>query len=77
MDQLQQPISLEKGWSRMETAIEKLKRILDGKPEQFNSEEYSMNYTTIYNMCTQKPPNVVFMKKWWFCNMWLYVSSRV
>ncbi|PWA56190.1 cullin [Artemisia annua] len=55
MDQFQQPISFEEGWSRMETAIEKLKRIMEGKPEQFNSEEYIMNYTTIYNMCNQKP----------------------
>jgi len=36
----------------------KLKRILEGLPEPpFSSEEYMMLYTTIYNMCTQKPPH--------------------
>lgn len=41
----------------MENGIKKLKRILEGLPEtQFTSEEYMMLYTTIYNMCTQKPP---------------------
>ncbi|XP_048229765.1 cullin-1-like [Ricinus communis] len=37
--------------------INKLKRILEGGEEQFSSEEYMMLYTTIYNMCTQKPPH--------------------
>ncbi|PPR95983.1 hypothetical protein GOBAR_AA24689 [Gossypium barbadense] len=38
--------------------ITKLKRILEGLPEPpFTSEEYMMLYTTIYNMCTQKPPH--------------------
>lgn len=42
----------------MQKGITKLKKILEGIPEpQFNSEEYMMLYTTIYNMCTQKPPN--------------------
>ncbi|CAJ2632066.1 unnamed protein product [Trifolium pratense] len=51
-------IELDKGWAHMQSGITKLKRILEGLPEpQFSSEEYMMLYTTIYNMCTQKPPN--------------------
>lgn len=50
-------IELETGWEFMQKGITKLKNILEGIPEQqFNSEEYIMLYTTIYNMCTQKPP---------------------
>ncbi|GMH29301.1 hypothetical protein Nepgr_031144 [Nepenthes gracilis] len=42
----------------MQKGITKLKNILEGLPEpQFNSEDYMMLYTTIYNMCTQKPPH--------------------
>uniref|UniRef100_A0A6N2K421 Cullin family profile domain-containing protein n=1 Tax=Salix viminalis TaxID=40686 RepID=A0A6N2K421_SALVM len=48
---------LEEGWEYMQNGITKLKGILDGSLEQFSSEEYMMLYTTIYNMCTQKPPN--------------------
>lgn len=51
-------IELDEGWTFMQTGIEKLKKILEGLPEpQFSSEEYMMLYTTIYNMCTQKPPH--------------------
>ncbi|KAM1058102.1 hypothetical protein EV2_032221 [Malus domestica] len=51
-------IELDQGWDYMQKGIMKLKKILEGLPEpQFNSEEYMMLYTTIYNMCTQKPPN--------------------
>ncbi|XP_050227494.1 cullin-1-like [Mercurialis annua] len=50
-------IDLDQGWNFMLTGINKLKRILEGGEEQFSSEEYMMLYTTIYNMCTQKPPN--------------------
>lgn len=50
-------IELETGWEFMQKGITKLKNILEGIPEQhFSSEEYIMLYTTIYNMCTQKPP---------------------
>eukprot|EP01018_Ginkgo_biloba_P007037 Gb_00939 [translate_table: standard] len=50
-------IDLEQGWDFMKKGITKLKNILEGAPEQhFSSEEYMMLYTTIYNMCTQKPP---------------------
>ncbi|KAJ9547630.1 hypothetical protein OSB04_020173 [Centaurea solstitialis] len=51
-------IELDEGWNFMQTGIKKLKKILEGLPEpQFSSEEYMMLYTTIYNMCTQKPPH--------------------
>lgn len=48
---------LDQGWEYMQRGITKLKRILERLPEPpFSSEEYMMLYTTIYNMCTQKPP---------------------
>ncbi|CAB80750.1 putative cullin-like 1 protein [Arabidopsis thaliana] len=51
-------IDLEQGWDYMQTGITKLKRILEGLNEPaFDSEQYMMLYTTIYNMCTQKPPH--------------------
>ncbi|KAL2535560.1 Cullin-1 [Forsythia ovata] len=51
-------IDLEEGWNLMQTGIIKLKDILEGQEEmQFSSEEHIMLYTTIYNMCTQKPPH--------------------
>jgi len=51
-------IELEAGWDFMQKGIAKLKNLLEGLPEsQFNAEEYMMLYTTIYNMCTQKPPH--------------------
>ncbi|KAF7120678.1 hypothetical protein RHSIM_Rhsim13G0015200 [Rhododendron simsii] len=51
-------IELAEGWEFMVKGITKLKRILEEEPElHFSSEEYMMLYTTIYNMCTQKPPN--------------------
>ncbi|KVH94453.1 Cullin, N-terminal [Cynara cardunculus var. scolymus] len=51
-------IDFDEGWEFMEDGITKLIRILEGLPEpQFNSEEYIMLYTTIYNMCTQKAPH--------------------
>ncbi|XVF72564.1 hypothetical protein PTKIN_Ptkin12aG0131400 [Pterospermum kingtungense] len=51
-------IELDQGWDYMQKGITKLKRILEGLPEPpFSSEEYMMLYTTIYNMCTQKPPH--------------------
>ncbi|KAK9281175.1 hypothetical protein L1049_004070 [Liquidambar formosana] len=51
-------IDLEQGWEFMEKGITKLRKILEGQPEtQFNSEDYMMLYTTIYDMCTQKPPH--------------------
>ncbi|KAK3441033.1 hypothetical protein EUGRSUZ_B01286 [Eucalyptus grandis] len=52
-------IDLEQGWEFMQKGILKLKNLLDeGHPEtEFSSEEFFMLYTTIYNMCTQKPPH--------------------
>ncbi|CAN0841873.1 CUL1 [Linum grandiflorum] len=50
-------IELDQGWDYMQKGVTKLKGILEGGAEQFNSEEYMMLYTTIYNMCTQKPPH--------------------
>ncbi|XP_074279653.1 cullin-1-like [Silene latifolia] len=51
-------VEMEHGWAIMETGITKLKRILEDLPEPpFNSESYIEQYTTIYNMCTQKPPH--------------------
>ncbi|XP_010259687.1 PREDICTED: cullin-1 [Nelumbo nucifera] len=51
-------IDLDQGWEFMQKGITKLKNILEGLPEtQFSSEDYMMLYTTIYNMCTQKPPH--------------------
>lgn len=50
-------IELESGWDFMQKGITKLRNILEGIPvQQFSPEEYIMLYTTIYNMCTQKPP---------------------
>ncbi|KAF8035284.1 hypothetical protein BT93_C1341 [Corymbia citriodora subsp. variegata] len=51
-------IYLEQGWEIMQKGIMKLKNILEGLPETgISSEEYMTLYTTIYNMCTQKPPH--------------------
>ncbi|CAA7015680.1 unnamed protein product [Microthlaspi erraticum] len=51
-------IGLEEGWSHMEVGVAKVTRILEGlKEPPVESESYIHLYTTIYNMCTQKPPN--------------------
>ncbi|CAH1419397.1 cullin-1 isoform X1 [Lactuca sativa] len=58
MNNERKTIDLEQGWDFMQKGITKLKNILDGPTEQhFSSEDYMMLYTTIYNMCTQKPPH--------------------
>lgn len=58
MDNSRRIIELEDGWKFMQKGIQKLKNLLEGLPEaQFNAEEYMNLYTTIYNMCTQKPPH--------------------
>ncbi|XP_051128576.1 cullin-1 [Andrographis paniculata] len=58
MNQRKNVIELEQGWDFMQKGITKLKNILEGLPEpSFCSEDYIMLYTTIYNMCTQKPPH--------------------
>eukprot|EP00798_Chlamydomonas_sp_ICE-L_P016007 gene16007-22145_t len=52
------PIELQDGWSVMQNGINKLIRLLEGEQEeQFNAEQYMSLYTTIYDMCTQKPPH--------------------
>jgi cullin 1 len=52
------PIELEEGWSKMERGVTKLKRLLEGEDEpSFDADLYMQLYTTIYNMCTQKPPH--------------------
>lgn len=38
-------IELEEGWEFMQKGITKLKKILEGHPESFSSEEYMMLYT--------------------------------
>ncbi|KAL8239057.1 hypothetical protein R6Q59_015624 [Mikania micrantha] len=54
----QEIIYLDQGWDFMQKGITKLKNILEGLPEpQFSSEDYMMLYSTIYRMCTQKPPH--------------------
>ncbi|GKU86768.1 hypothetical protein SLEP1_g1248 [Rubroshorea leprosula] len=51
-------IELDQGWDCIQKGITKLKKILEEQPEQPFSVEEKMNlYTTIYNMCTQKPPH--------------------
>ncbi|XP_015087426.1 cullin-1-like [Solanum pennellii] len=50
-------IEFEEGWEFMEKGITKLKKILQEEEEIcFDSEEYMMLYTTIFNMCTQSMP---------------------
>ncbi|KAJ0229368.1 Cullin protein [Hirschfeldia incana] len=49
---------MEEGFKVIDAAVTKLKRILEGEPEPpFSTHEYMELYTTVYNMCTQKPPN--------------------
>ncbi|CAL5426036.1 unnamed protein product [Camellia sinensis] len=40
-------IELEEGWAYMQTGITKLKRILEGLPESFSSDDYMMLYTVL------------------------------
>ncbi|CAL1397224.1 unnamed protein product [Linum trigynum] len=51
-------IELEQGWEIVLRGFNKLKNIVEGLPEpQFTSEDYMKLYTTVYMMCTQKPPH--------------------
>lgn len=52
-------INLEEGWDFMQKGIVKLRGILDMEKQEdaFTPQEYMNLYTTIYNMCTQKPPH--------------------
>uniref|UniRef100_A0A1D1ZG05 Cullin-1 n=1 Tax=Anthurium amnicola TaxID=1678845 RepID=A0A1D1ZG05_9ARAE len=48
----------EQGCEFIQKGITKLKNILEGRPETpFNLKDYCMFYTTIFSMCTQKPPH--------------------
>ncbi|KAG2329097.1 hypothetical protein Bca52824_000277 [Brassica carinata] len=50
--------TMDQGFDLIDAAVTKLKRILEGKPEPaFESHEFTRNYTAVYNMCNQKPPN--------------------
>ena len=52
------PMTMDQGSDLIDAAVTKLKRILEGKPEPASeSHEYVRNYTAVYNMCTQKPPD--------------------
>uniref|UniRef100_A0A0D9Y8K8 Cullin family profile domain-containing protein n=1 Tax=Oryza glumipatula TaxID=40148 RepID=A0A0D9Y8K8_9ORYZ len=51
-------VDLEDGWRDVLAGVAKLKCILDGSNVvHFFPDEYMHLYTTVYNMCTQKPPN--------------------
>ncbi|KAL3505753.1 hypothetical protein ACH5RR_031135 [Cinchona calisaya] len=51
-------ITFDEGWGFMEGGITKLINNLEGKPETpISSEDYMMLYTTIFQLCSQKPPH--------------------
>jgi len=56
-------ISLDEGWHKLKTqGVMKIQEILEDLTEnvyriRITTEEYSQLYTTVYSMCTQKPPN--------------------
>jgi len=56
-------ILLEEGWNRLKTGgVMKIEQILEDMQggvykSYISTEEYSALYTTVYTMCTQKPPN--------------------
>ncbi|GMN43204.1 hypothetical protein TIFTF001_012410 [Ficus carica] len=48
----------DEGWAAIHKAITKLKRILEGLLEPpFTTEEYLTSYTSVYNICNERPPN--------------------
>ncbi|GAU18373.1 hypothetical protein TSUD_202620 [Trifolium subterraneum] len=50
-------ISFDEGSKTLQKGIKKLQNILEGLPEpNFTPEQHIMLYTTVYDMCTQKPP---------------------
>ncbi|KAK2359005.1 cullin-1 [Trifolium repens] len=50
-------ISFEEGSETLQKGIKKLHNILEGFPEpNFTPQQHIMLYTTVYDMCTQKPP---------------------
>jgi len=56
-------IQLEEGWARLKVGgVQKIEQILEDMQggvykSYISTEEYSALYTTVYTMCTQKPPN--------------------
>ena len=51
-------IEIDEGWGIISKGIDKLKSLLDDKLEgKFSGDEWMRLYTTVYDMCTQKPPN--------------------
>ncbi|MCL7022059.1 hypothetical protein MKW94_002345 [Papaver nudicaule] len=52
-----QIVKLEEGWAIIQIGITKMINILEGVPESPMDGEYSRLHTTIYNMCSQKPPH--------------------
>ncbi|KAE8685197.1 Cullin-2 [Hibiscus syriacus] len=58
MDRERSIIEFDQGWADIQKGISKLKRLLEGKAETpVSIREYTMIYTTIYNMCNQKEPH--------------------
>jgi len=59
----QQTILLEDGWNQLkEGGVQKIEKILEDMQggvykNRISTDEYSKLYTTVYTMCTQKPPN--------------------
>ena len=58
-----QVILLEDGWNKLKSGgVNKIEAILEDMhggvyKDKISTEEYSALYTTVYTMCTQKPPN--------------------
>ena len=56
-------IMLEDGWTKLKTGgVQKIEEILEDMKDgvyknRISTDEYSTLYTTVYTMCTQKPPN--------------------
>ncbi|CAL5199506.1 unnamed protein product [Lathyrus oleraceus] len=48
-------IIFEEGWETLHRGITKLHKSLEGLEPSFTSEEFINLYTTMYEMCTQKP----------------------
>jgi cullin 1 len=59
----QQVILLDDGWKKLkEGGVQKIEEILEDMQggvykHKISTDEYSNLYTTVYTMCTQKPPN--------------------
>jgi len=59
----QQTILLEEGWNKLKAGgVQKIESILEDMQggvykNRISTDEYSALYTTVYTMCTQKPPN--------------------